>query len=66
MSYCRSISALFVFLLSAPNSQASDLDQHFQRCASAALKDREQSAATITIDNKGLTKDELNHDECGF
>lgn len=62
MSYLRTISISTVLLLQPLGSQAKGVDQDLQRCASAALQQRDQSAATISVNTSGLKQHELDHD----
>ena len=54
---------LFAFLLIQPlSSHASTLDEDFQRCASAALQAREQSATVINVITDGQHSHEYDHE----
>ena len=65
MSYFRTIGVSTVLLLNISNVYATSADNDLQRCASAALQDRQQSANIISVNNSGLTKYDLDHDMSG-
>ncbi|MFQ3243742.1 MAG: hypothetical protein ACI9SP_000367 [Arenicella sp.] len=65
MSYFRIIGVLSVFLFNFSSVHATSADKDLQRCASAALQERGQSAKSISVNNSGLTQSDLDHDLSG-
>jgi len=62
MSYFRIIGVLSVFLFNFSSVHAAGADKDLQRCASAALQERGQSAKSISVNNSGLSQKDLDHD----
>jgi hypothetical protein len=62
MFYFRIISLFTVCLINLSSAHATSADKDLQRCASAALQERKQSALVISVDNSGLTSQDLDHD----
>ncbi|MFT5612017.1 MAG: hypothetical protein ACI9LU_002526 [Polaribacter sp.] len=66
MSYLRAISLFTVIFFQPITSYAKNVDQDLQRCASAALHQRGQSAARIFVNSGGLKKQDLDRDRSVF
>ncbi|MFT5574282.1 MAG: hypothetical protein ACI9FR_003224 [Cryomorphaceae bacterium] len=62
MSYLRIISISTVLLFQPLTSYAKNVDEDLQRCASAALQERGQSASRISVNTGGLQKQDLDRD----
>lgn len=60
MSYLRAISISTVLLFQPITSYAKNVDQDLQRCASAALQERGQSAKLISVNNGRLKQRDLD------
>ena len=61
MFYFRILSISTLLFVQISSSQASDVELDFQRCATAALQQRGQAAAVITVDTSGLKRHQLDH-----
>lgn len=66
MSYLRTISISTVLLLLPITSYAKNVDKDLQRCASAALQERGQSAARISVKSGGLKQYDLDRSFSGL
>jgi len=62
MLYLRATSISILFLSLVSSAAASNVNQDFKRCASAAFQERGQNTSTISVVNRGLNGRELDHD----
>ena len=63
MSYLRTISISAALLIQTAGVHANNVDEDFQRCASAALQHRGLTANAISVSQNALRAKDFDHDD---